>query len=329
MRPVLFGVFTAFVLLAAGSVYFLYSEFTRPGPLERDRVLVIEKGAGSAAIAGRLGKAGIIRHPWAFRIATRFTGQDRMLRAGEYQFRAGSSAQEVAQVLIAGVTLKRRLTVAEGMTTREVLELVRQADGLNGTLTLVPGEGRLLPETYFYSYGDSRDALVERMQIALDETLTELWARRAANLPFNSPTDALVLASIVERETAIPAERRRVAAVFINRLRRGMRLQADPTVVYGLTQGQAPLSRSLTRADLKVRTPYNTDLIDGLPPGPIANPGRDSISAVLDPLDTKELYFVANGNGGHAFAETLDEHNRNVARWRKLKRQKRRATTTH
>ncbi|MDJ0894880.1 MAG: endolytic transglycosylase MltG [Alphaproteobacteria bacterium] len=329
MRPVLVGAFTTIVLLAAGGFFFLYSEFTRPGPLDRDQVLVIEKGAGSAAIAGQLGEAGIIRYPWAFRIATRFTGQDRMLRAGEYQFPAGSSAQEVAGVLIAGVTLKRRLTIAEGITTREVLQLVSEADGLNGSLTLAPGEGRLLPETYFYSYGDSRDALVERMQIALEETLAELWAKRAADLPFKTPVEALVLASIVERETAVPAERRRVAAVFINRLRRGMRLQADPTVVYGLTQGKGPLARSLTRADLKVQTPYNTYLIDGLPPGPIANPGREAIAAVLDPLDTKELYFVANGNGGHAFAETLDEHNRNVARWRKLKRQKRRATTTH
>jgi len=212
--------------------------------------------------------------------------------------------------------VERKLTVPEGLTVMEILALVRAADGLQGTITLHPDEGTLLPQTYFYSYGDSRDAVVQRMRKAMDETLDELWPGRQDDLPIGSKRQALILASIVEKETGIPDERPRVAAVFVNRLRLGMRLESDPTVSYGMTLGRKPLGRDLTRADLQAPTPYNTYTNAGLPPGPIANPGRATIEAALNPAKTKDLYFVADGSGGHAFAATLDQHNRNVANWR-------------
>ena len=200
--------------------------------------------------------------------------------------------------------------------------LVDAADGLSPRRTPPPAEGRVLPETYSYRLGNSRDAVVERMTAAMRDLLAELWAGRAADLPFDRPMEAVILASIVEKETSRSAERARIAGVFINRLRKGMRLQSDPTVVYGLTDGRGPLGRSLTRRDLETDHPYNTYKIKGLPPEPICNPGRASLEAVLHPMVTDALYFVADGTGGHVFAKTLAEHNRNVARWRRLRKGK-------
>ncbi|MFO0295050.1 MAG: endolytic transglycosylase MltG, partial [Rhodospirillales bacterium] len=211
--------------------------------------------------------------------------------------------------------------IPEGLTNRQVVQLVAKAEGLEGDIVPRP-EGTLMPDTWFYSWGDSRDRLVERQRQAMTRLLQELWRQRAPNLPLKSPQEALILASIVEKETAIPEERPRVAAVYINRLRRGMRLQADPTVVYGINDGAGPLDRPITRADLETPHAWNTYLIDGLPPTPIANPGRASIEAVLKPAQTDELYFVADGAGGHVFARTLADHNRNVERLRALERQR-------
>ena len=208
----------------------------------------------------------------------------------------------------------------EGLTVAEVLALVGGAEGLAGEADGALAEGALLPETYNYSWGDDRGDLVDRMAAAMDAALAELWEGRADELPFDTPEEALVLASIVEKETGIAGERARVAAVFVNRLRRGMRLQSDPTVVYALTEGSGALGRQLIRDDLAVQHPYNTYVHAGLPPGPIANPGRASIAAALDPAVSGDLYFVADGSGGHAFAPTLAQHNRNVARWRRLRR---------
>jgi UPF0755 protein len=223
----------------------------------------------------------------------------------------------VLSLLREGRTVVRHLTIPEGLTTVEILALLDDAPGLSGDRS-PPAEGTLLPETYNYSWGDSRAGMMARMQKAMAETLAKLWASRAAGLPLATPEAAVTLASLVEKETALAAERPRVAGVFVNRLRLGMRLQSDPTVVYALTAGKGPLGRELTRADLEVPSPYNTYRIDGLPPGPIANPGRAAIAAALQPLASRELYFVADGSGGHAFASTLEEHNRNVTRWRKL-----------
>ncbi len=212
-------------------------------------------------------------------------------------------------------------TLAEGLTSHEIVALVEQAEALEGAVEAVPSEGSLLPETYHYARGDRRGDLVVRMSRARDELLRVLWPGRAPNLPVATPEHAVVLASIVEKETGVAGERPLVASVFVNRLQKGMRLQSDPTVVYGLTGGTGPLGRALTRKDLQAPSPNNTYLNRGLPPGPIANPGRAALEAVLNPAQTAFLYFVADGSGGHAFAKTLAEHNRNVAKWRKFQKQ--------
>ena len=309
-------------LVAGGLAAWGYAQFTRPGPLAATTTVIVPRGAGVAAIAGALGRANVIADPLVFRVGARLTGAGKALHAGEYAFPPGVSPASVLALLESGKTVVRRLTVVEGLTTVEVVAQLAATDGLNGEVTAVPGEGMLLPETYHFSYGDSRDAILERMAHSMEETLDALWRTRADDLPFAAPESALVLASVVEKETAIPEERARVAAVFINRLGRRMRLQSDPTVAYGLTQGSGPLGRPLTASDLKMQTPYNTYLVDGLPPGPICNPGRAAIAAVLNPAQTNEFYFVADGSGGHAFARTLAEHRRNVARWRTLQRRR-------
>jgi UPF0755 protein len=213
----------------------------------------------------------------------------------------------------------RRLTVAEGLTVAEVFRLLAETEALSGDLPEPPPEGSLLPETYFYALGDDRAELVRRMQRGMRRLLDQLWPARAEALPLTERQQALILASIVDKETGVAAERGAVAAVFHNRLRQGMRLQSDPTVIYGLTDGNGPLDRELTRADWQHDSPYNTYRIEGLPPGPIGNPGRAALEAVLNPDDVDYLYFVADGSGGHAFGRTLDEHNRNVAKWRRIK----------
>jgi len=311
--------------LAGGGTVMLHRAYSDPGPLTTDTSVVVPRGASGRTIASTLVDAGVAADTRLFAIAVRFLAPDRPLRAGEYAFSAGISLRDAVAKLQAGDTVVRRVTVAEGLTTREILALIKAAEGLSGP-TPEPselGEGAMLPETYHFSLGDSRVALIARMTGARDAGLARLWAARQDGLPLASPEEALILASIVERETAVPDERARVAGVFINRLTRGMRLQSDPTVAYGLTENGAPLDRPLRRADLAVDHPYNTYVHRGLPPGPIANPGLASIAAVLNPAETKDLYFVADGTGGHAFARTLAEHNRNVARWRRIQREQR------
>lgn len=304
-------------LIVASAFAWAMNAFNRPGPLTAETTVVIEPGAGLAAVTQRLAEAGVISDPLLFRLGVRILGDAGGLRAGEYAFGPGASMRSVVASLAAGRTIDRRFTIPEGLTSAAVVELIAAAPALSGTLDTIPEEGTLLPETYHYSYGDSRVELVARMQEAMSRTLAELWPTRAAGLPLVSAQQAVILASIVEKETGIDAERPRVAAVFVNRLKRGMPLQADPTIAYGLAlEGAAP-GRALTRADLARRSPYNTYLTRGLPPGPIANPGRASLEAVLNPADTDDLYFVADGSGGHAFARTLEEHNRNVAKWRR------------
>ena len=297
----------------------LNAYLVRPGPAKEDVVVVLPRGAGLARITGVLENAGVIEHPWLFRLAIRVLDRDRELKAGEYAFPAAVAPRTVINMLAQGQTVARRLTVAEGLTVAEIYQLLENAAGLEGALPPPPPEGSLLPETYFYALGDPRAEIVRRMQRAMQETLAELWPRRARQLPFTTREEALTLASIVDKETAAEGEREKVAAVFVNRLREGMRLQADPTVIYGLTEGEGRLGRELTRRDWEHESAYNTYRVTGLPPGPIANPGRASIEAVLNPADVDYLYFVADGSGGHAFARTLDEHNRNVATWRKIK----------
>jgi UPF0755 protein len=305
------------ILIAAWSQLNAY--LVRSGPATVETVVVLPRGAGLGQIAGTLVEAGVIDHPWLFRLAVRILGRDRDLKAGEYAFPARATPQGVIAMLAKGETVARRLTLAEGLTVAEIFQLLENTEALEGALPPPPEEGSLLPETYFYAFGDSRVGLVRRMEDAMRETMDELWSQRAEGLPFRTRREALILASIVDKETGVADERDKVAAVFINRLRRGMRLQADPTVIYGLTEGDGALGRELSRRDWEHGSAYNTYQIDGLPPGPIGNPGRASIEAVLRPAEVDYLYFVANGSGGHAFARTLAEHNRNVAQWRKLK----------
>ena len=307
----------AVIVIAAWSQLNAY--LVQSGPAREETVVVLPRGAGLAEITAALVEARVIDHPWMFRFAVRVLGRDRKLKAGEYAFPAGATPQGVIAMLANGETVARRLTVAEGLSVAEIYQLLQSIEALDGELPSPPEEGSLLPETYFYAYGDSRLGLVRRMQDAMRQTLGELWPARAADLPLRTPEEALTLASIVDKETGLAAERDKVAAVFINRLRRGMRLQADPTVIYGITAGDGRLDRELSRRDWEHDSAYNTYQIDGLPPGPIGNPGRAAIEAVLNPAPVDFLYFVADGSGGHAFARTLEEHNRNVVRWRKVK----------
>jgi UPF0755 protein len=308
--------------LAGGAAYWGFTKFHEAGPAPAPTTLVIDQGLGVQAIGDKLAAAGVIRQPLIFAAGVRIYGEGRPLQAGEYEFPARASMREVMQLMIDGATIVRRLTIPEGLTSVEIVALVAAAPGLDGPLpTAVPAEGTLLPETYFYSRGDTRAQIVARMERAMRDALAELWAARDSTVALASPEEAVTLASIVEKETGVAAERPRVASVFFNRMDRGMPLQSDPTVIYALTDGKAPLNRGLTKADLQLADPYNTYVNAGLPPGPIANPGRASLEAVLHPANTKDLYFVADGTGGHAFAETLDQHNKNVAAWRKLQSQ--------
>lgn len=307
-------------LLAGGFAVWGYRTTIAPGPLQETRTILIARGSGVRDIAYQLARESIIEHPRLFELSVLLRGEQQELRAGEYAFGPGTSMREALDILREGRTVVRRVTLAEGLTSKEMVAALAQAEGLEGTIASPPPDGSLLPDTYHYSYGDKRGDILGRMTKAMDGALAELWGKRAAGLPLTSPAQALVLASIVEKETALPSERARIAAVFVNRLRKGMRIESDPTVVYGLTEGAGPLGRALTRGDLKHEHPYNTYRISGLPPGPICNPGRDSLAAVMNPLATDEYYFVADGTGGHVFARTLEEHNENVARWRKFKR---------
>ena len=290
-----------------------------PGPLEAPVTVVLPRGSGLAGIAERLAEAGVIDRPRRLVLAARLAGRDRALKAGEYAFGPGLTPDEVLRLLEQGSVVLHPVTVAEGLTVTEVFALLAAHPVLSGELPPPPPEGSLLPETYLVPRDEPRARLVARMQADMGRALEHAWANRAADLPLGGPQEALILASIIEKETAIAAEYPLVAAVFVNRLRKGMPLQTDPTVIYALTEGEAPLGRALTRRDLAVDHPYNTYRNPGLPPGPIANPGRGALEAAVRPADVDYLYFVADGSGGHAFARTLAEHNRNVARWRALR----------
>ncbi len=309
------------LIAAAGVAYYLFASFTGSGPLTEDKTLVIPKGSGVAQIGGILKTEGVIEDVDIFRLGVRLFSDHKPLIAGEYVFPKGVSPRGAMGIMIAGKSITHRLTIPEGLTVREVLELVSSEPLLDGPLPPErPAEGTLLPETYQYLRGESRASIIARMRTDMASALEKEWAKRDPKLPLKTLDEAVTLASIVEKETSRGDERARVAGVFYNRLKIGMPLQSDPTVIFAITLGKLKLSRGLTYDDLKIDSPYNTYLVKGLPPGPIANPGLAALQAVLRPMAHKELYFVADGTGGHAFAETIDQHNKNVANWRKVQK---------
>jgi len=308
-------------------LFYLAQVASAPGPTKgeaRARVFEAPRGASMTSLAGKLEKEGFIRNALAFKVSMRFLGLTGTPKAGEYAISPGASMVEIFDMLRKGKGLQYSFTVPEGFSSALTMDAMKADVHLVGDVVDAPPEGSLLPETYLYSRNTSRADLIKRMQEAQQKLLAQLWAKRAPNLPFSTPAQAVVLASIVEKETSIPEEYPQVAAVFVNRLRQNVRLESDPTIIYGITKGR-PLGRALTRTDIDTKTEWNTYRIDGLPPTPISNPGRKALAAVLNPAQTENLFFVADGTGGHAFARTLDEHNENVKRWRSIEQAKAKA----
>lgn len=297
-------------------------EFAAPGPSKDETVILLPRGAGLKDTSRLLMLHGAIDNEFLFRLGARYRREDREIRYGEYRIPPGASMEEILGMLVRGESVQHKITIAEGLTSYQIVDILRQSDVLTGDIADLPPEGSLAPDTYYVERNQSRADVLKRMAESQARLVAEAWAQRPPDTPLNSPDEILVLASIVERETGIPEERPKVASVFLNRLQRGMRLQSDPTVVYGLTGGKEQLGRGLRQSELERATPYNTYVIDRLPPTPIAAPGRDSIMAVVRPESTEYLYFVADGTGGHAFAATLEEHNRNVAKWRDMEANK-------
>ncbi|GIU67257.1 endolytic transglycosylase MltG [Candidatus Phycosocius spiralis] len=289
-----------------------------PGPNSdtgETRYFMVEDGDVMSRIGGRLKEEGLVNSAVGFRLAVLLSGTSGTLKTGEYEIPSRATPGQIVKILIRGEGVKRMIVFPEGWSVNQIYTRLNANPYLTGELPPPPPEGSLNPSTYPFQRGDSRASLVKQMQASHKTLLDALWLQRAPDLPFNNKNEALILASIVEKETGLTEERPRVAAVFVNRLRAGMKLQSDPTIIYGITKG-APLGRKIFKSDLENPHAWNTYVISGLPPTPIANPGKDAIKAVLNPPKTRELFFVADGTGGHAFAETYGEHQKNVARWR-------------
>jgi UPF0755 protein len=322
-------VFTATlgIVLAAVAFWWAAYQFQKPGPLNEPTLVVIESGSGLRTIATKLESSGAIYNEMIFMFGTMLLGAQEKLKAGEYQIEPAASSADIMKMIRDGKIFGRRITIPEGLTSFEIMNMVNKLEDLEGNVANIPPEGSLLPETYDYRLKENKQDVVNRMQESMTKTIEELWPTRAQNLPFTTKEEAIVLASIVEKETGVAHERKRVAGVFINRLRKNIALQTDPTVIYGITggkpktDGKGPLGRRLLKKDLEFVSPYNTYLHPGLPPGPIANPGRASIEAVLNPEEHKFIYFVADGSGGHIFSETLTQHEKNVSEWRIIRRE--------
>jgi UPF0755 protein len=309
----------ALVVVVLIALLMVVRGWTGAGPADKPLTMQVSDGSTLTSVARRLEEAGAIASARRFLMFSKLFGSNDPVQAGEFELPARASASQILDILQHGQPVQRLVTIPEGMPSILVYEKLMAQPLLTGTIP-VPEEGSVLPDSYSFERGESRAAVLDRMQRAMTKTVAELWPKRKPGIPVSSPREAVILASIVEKETGVPAERRTVAAVYSNRLKIGMPLQADPTVIYPVTRGK-PLGRRILRSELNnAGNGYNTYAIPGLPQGPIANPGRASIAAVLDPALSKALYFVADGTGGHVFAETLQQHNANVQKWYAIRR---------
>ena len=313
------AIFTVLIVISVAvgaALFFGKQRFDAVGPLADDKVVNIPRGLGIRDIADLLQREGVIDQPYIFMggvIALKARGE---LKYGEYQFSKHASVADVVDTIIEGKVVQHAFTVPEGLTSEQIVARLLESTALTGQIKEIPREGTLLPETYRFTRGMTREQIIQRMQQAHRRVLQDVWEHRMPDLPVKTPEQLVTLASIVEKETGRPDERTRVAAVFVNRLKTKMRLQSDPTIIYGLTGGKGSLGRPIQKNEIEQPTPYNTYVIDGLPPGPIANPGRASLEAAANPARTKEIYFVADGSGGHLFSDNYTEHQKNVARLR-------------
>ena len=312
------------IIIAGAAVLWGISQFNAEGKLAEDTTFIVERGNGLSTVAQRLEDANLIANRWIFIAGAMAEKKERELRHGEYLLTAHASMAEILKELTEGNPVVHSVTFPEGLTSWQIVEKLNAADLLEGKIETVPPEGTLLPDTYAYERDATRQSVLDRMKKAQDDALAEIWAGRDPDLPLKSPEELVILASIVEKETGIASERPQVASVFINRLKKGMRLQSDPTTIYGITKGVGALGRGLKKSELEDKTDYNTYQLDGLPAGPIANPGIDALKATANPDHTNYLYFVAAGadpSAGHLFASTYKEHQQNVAKFRAVQRE--------
>jgi UPF0755 protein len=311
---------TLLTVASVAIVYYAFHEYRAPGPLEADTTFLVRSGAGINEVGNSLERRNIISQARVFNAVSLFLFGDKGVRQGEYEIKAGASMLDIMELLRSGKSIQYAVTLPEGLTVKQIFRKLSSDPVLEGSLPVdLPPEGSLRPETYKFTRGYKRADIVQQMEVAQSKLLEEVWAKRDKDLPIATKEEMMILASIVEKETGRADERPQVASVFINRLRKGMRLQSDPTIIYGIYGGDGkPADKPITQSDKTKETPYNTYVIKGLPPTPIANPGRAALEAVANPSHTNYLYFVADGSGGHAFAATLEEHNENVKRWRKI-----------
>jgi UPF0755 protein len=310
------------VIVAGVALYVGKREFDGPGPSATTTNFMVRPNTGVAEIADQLERRGLISDSRIFRIGVRAYDKGGVLKAGEYEIKAGASMRDIMELLESGKSVLASLTIPEGLTVEQAFQRIAVHDGLTGDMPAeMPPEGSLIADTQRFTRGATRQQIIDKMVADQKRLVESIWNRRVSGLPLADINEFVTLASIVEKETGIADERSRVAAVFINRLNKGMRLQSDPTILYGLFGGKGrPADRPIYQSDIDKPTPYNTYIVNGLPPGAIANPGRESLEAVANPSKTEDLYFVADGTGGHVFAATLDEHNENVARWRSVQK---------
>lgn len=312
------------LLVIGGLFIWGVMQFYAEGPVPEDTSFYVEQGDGLNSVANKLERDGLITNSWIFRIGTRALDVDTAIPQGEFAISAHASMADILRQITQGKPIEYTVTIPEGFTSWQVVQRLKGVDELVGDIAEVPAEGSLMPDTYHFERGDDRNDIIARMQEAQSKALAEIWENRDPELPLETPEQLVTLASIVEKETGVAGERPQVAAVFVNRLRKNMRLQSDPTIIYGITHGEGSLGRGLRKSEIEEKTPYNTYQIDGLPPGPIANPGRDALEATANPADSKALYFVAAGpvpSDGHLFADTYAEHRKNVAKYRAIERE--------